>query len=150
MKILMMRHGIASFSSDDFHRPLTDEGIEGVRRSAEKLVQGGHIPEKIFASPLLRAQQTAEVVKQTLKLNRPIETLELIKPESDIKEFVSFLEAHSEEEGCLIITHQPFVGLVLNYLTGDEEFMDTADINCVTISSFSKGGGEQEWRIRSY
>ncbi|MFT5209619.1 MAG: phosphohistidine phosphatase SixA [Flavobacterium sp.] len=156
MKMLLMRHGIAEFSSDDFHRPLTYEGVEGVKVNAAKLKNSGHIPNKIFASPLIRAQQTAFIMAEKLGIEDKPESLDLISPESDVQEFVEFLAELSKnylagevqsDEIFLFISHQPFVGLFVHHLTCVEEFMDTADINCLSIKSFSKDGGELEWII---
>jgi len=156
MKMLLMRHGIADLSRDDFYRPLTHEGVEGVKANAEKLKATGNIPNRIFASPLVRAQQTAFIMAEELGLERKPESLGLISPESDVEEFVEFLtelsgnrsvDGDQSDELFLFVSHQPFVGLFVHYLAGVEEFMDAANINCLSIKSFSKDGGELEWKI---
>lgn len=156
MKMLLMRHGIADFSRDDFYRPLTYEGAEGVKDKAKKLKVTGNIPNRIFASPLVRAQQTAFIMAEELGLEHKPESLGLISPESDVEEFIEFLtelsrnrsvDAGQSDELFLFVSHQPFVGLFVHHLAGIEEFMDTADISYLNIKSFSKDGGELEWKI---
>jgi len=162
MNLLLMRHGIAEIGRDDFKRSLTEEGIKGVRQTANALIErlvtmSEGMPSKIIASPLLRSQQTAQIVIDELKLDFDFETLGIIRPESEIESFLAFLEdkeledkelEHKEDEGlCLYISHQPFVGLLMYHVASIEEFMDTADLNYVSIKTFSQGGGDLKWKI---
>ena len=61
-----MRHGKAcAYAENDFLRPLLPSGAEKVRQNAQKLA--AHIqPEILLVSPLLRAQQTAQLVREPL------------------------------------------------------------------------------------
>lgn len=69
-----MRHGqaksnVKAFCScwpEKFNNPLTKMGREKIKESAEKLVNKNI--DLIFASPLLRTQQTAEIVAKKLEL----------------------------------------------------------------------------------
>ncbi|MBL4681808.1 MAG: phosphohistidine phosphatase SixA [Pseudomonadales bacterium] len=152
MNLLLMRHGMAELGRDDFKRSLTEEGIKGVRQTANALIEqlvtmSEGMPSKIIASPLLRSQQTAQIVIDELKLDIDFETLGIIRPESDIESFLAFLE-HKEDEGlCLYVSHQPFVGLLMYHVARIEEFMDTADLNYVSIRTFSQDGGDLKWKI---
>ena len=72
-----MRHGIAverSKRSDadyhlDFQRPLTPEGRNSTRQAARGLVAFCAPPDLIATSPKLRALQTAEIVREELKVH---------------------------------------------------------------------------------
>ncbi|MFT7684774.1 MAG: phosphohistidine phosphatase [Candidatus Azotimanducaceae bacterium] len=156
MKILLMRHGIAAHGSDDFHRPLTEEGVAGVKSNAVLLASRGALPSKIIASPLIRAQQTAFVMAEVLGVSYTPESLDLLRPESDVEDFIEYLaqlsfgqssDKQKDDQLILFVSHQPFVGLFVHHLTKLEEFMDTADIDCLSIKSFSIDGGELEWKI---
>lgn len=75
-KYTAMRHGEAThlvekvmssgleFSS---RHHLTDKGREGVKVSVEKMISENNIPDIIYSSPIVRTQETAEIVKQVLK-----------------------------------------------------------------------------------
>ncbi|BCM90361.1 hypothetical protein IAD21_02213 [Abditibacteriota bacterium] len=70
-----MRHGIAverNEQSDadfylDWQRPLTPQGRDSTRAAARGLVAFCPPPDLIATSPLLRALQTAEIVREELK-----------------------------------------------------------------------------------
>jgi len=150
MRLLLMRHGSAALSTDDFHRPLTEEGVAGVKSNAKMLRSAQDIPTRIVASPLIRAQQTAFIMAEELGLSEKPESLDLICPESDVEAFIEYLAQTSSRapaEIILFVSHQPFVGIFMHHLTKVEAFMDTADINCLNITSFSKDGGELKWKI---
>lgn len=73
-KYYIMRHGqaksnvkrLCSCWPEKFHNPLTVVGKKTVKESAQKLLDKNI--NLIFASPLLRTQQTAEIVGKALKL----------------------------------------------------------------------------------
>jgi len=79
-KYYIMRHGqaksnvraICSCRPEKFKNPLTKKGKEVVKESAEKLKDKNI--DLIFASPLLRAQQTAEIVCKVLKIKNRIKS----------------------------------------------------------------------------
>jgi isoleucyl-tRNA synthetase len=73
---IAMRHGEAThliesvmssgleFSS---RHHLTDKGREDVKVSAEKMITENNIPDIIYTSPIVRTQESAEIVKQVVK-----------------------------------------------------------------------------------
>lgn len=79
-KYYIMRHGqaisnvknLCSCWPEKFHNPLTKLGREKVKESAEKLkntcANQGRSIDLIFVSPLLRTQQSAEIVGKILKV----------------------------------------------------------------------------------
>jgi len=80
-KYYMMRHGqalsnvkaVCSPWPEKFHNPLTKEGKEVVKNSvqnlSDKITKKGKKIDLIFASPLLRTQQTAKIAEKILKAN---------------------------------------------------------------------------------
>ncbi len=65
MKLYVMRHGPAEDSSAtgyDEDRALTTTGRDRVRSVIELLVREAELPGCVLASPLVRAQQTADIV----------------------------------------------------------------------------------------
>ena len=63
MKLWVLRHGQAEArAATDAQRPLTETGRQEALRMGEHLQ--GETLEVILASPYLRAQQTAELVRQ--------------------------------------------------------------------------------------
>ena len=83
-----MRHGqaisnvkeIVSCWPEKFKNPLTKLGKEMVKESAEKLKDKNI--DLIFASPLLRTQQTAEIVEKKLKIKTKVKTDKRLREQS--------------------------------------------------------------------
>ena len=69
-RLILIRHGKAApYAETDFSRPLLPSGREKVLSSAQMLLKQNIKPNLFLASPLLRAQQTAEIIAQTLQIS---------------------------------------------------------------------------------
>ena len=67
MKLFLLRHAHAQSGTNDKQRPLSHEGEETVRALAGFLSRHDRkLPETFRHSSLLRAQQTAEILAETL------------------------------------------------------------------------------------
>lgn len=80
MKIFLIRHGQTTGDVEDryggtYDDHLTEEGSKQAAKLGEKLVNLGI--EKIYASPLIRAQETAKILNS--KLDAPVVTIEDIR-----------------------------------------------------------------------
>lgn len=114
MKLFIARHGEASFDADsDFSRPLTDRGVVQTRALVEENLSTLNEVAQIWASPLLRAQQTAQVYRELLGLD--IQTQPFITPESSPKQVLRQL-SKSAADNLLIVSHQPLVGELVSLL----------------------------------
>ena len=74
--LYVTRHGLTEFNVQErvcgaTNLPLTETGLQQAREMAENALAFGDI-QRIIASPMLRAQQTAQAVSEALQL--PIET----------------------------------------------------------------------------
>lgn len=70
MKLWLLRHGEAeAHARSDAQRELTPHGRKEVKQSAGHLP--GHGVSKIVASPYVRAQQTAQIVREVLASHPP-------------------------------------------------------------------------------
>ena len=137
MLLLIIRHAIAetreahpvTTSDEDSLRPLTAKGrrrmaaaANGIRRLVPEL-------NLLAASPLVRAQQTAEIVA-TAYGSLPIETTSSLEPESAPASFLTWLRAQ-RGESIAVVGHEPHLGILVTWLlTGVEE----------SRVSFRKGG----------
>ena len=69
MKLYFIRHGKAGYNATtDEARPLTEAGIQQAKNNGLILKAMGVTPAKIYSSPRLRAQQTAEHIGQALNI----------------------------------------------------------------------------------
>ena len=109
--MIVMRHGEAEMTArSDAERRLTAEGrlqAESVGRSINQVVT----PEVIFASPYVRAQETAHIVAQTFGSTISIETLPIITPDSDVGRVARWCD--SLDSIALIVTHMPLIAYLL-------------------------------------
>lgn len=114
MKIWLLRHGEAEpRARTDAQRCLTEAGRNEVRRSAAHLA--GRPLQAILSSPYLRAQQTAELVREVLGFSGDVEVVPWATPESDVDEAMLYLARRSESD-LLLVTHQPLVGALGGWL----------------------------------
>ena len=113
MKLWILRHGEAEphGKRPDSERALTAHGREEVLRSAAHLI--GQPITAIYASPYLRAQQTAQLVREALEFEPEIRTVEWLTPDTDPDKVTEQLVSVSN---VLLVSHNPLVGNLLSYL----------------------------------
>ncbi|CAI8773743.1 phosphohistidine phosphatase SixA [Pseudomonas sp. MG-9] len=113
MKLWVLRHGEAEpyGSRPDSERELTEHGRKEALSSAARLM--GKPLTAIYASPYLRAQQTAQIVREALGFEPEIRTVEWLTPETDPDKVTDQLVSVSN---VLLVSHNPLVGNLLSYL----------------------------------
>jgi len=113
MKLWVLRHGeaVPYGSCPDSERELTEHGRQEALSSAAQLI--GQPLTAIYASPYLRAQQTAQIVREALGFEPEIRTVDWLKPESDPDKVTDQLVSVSN---VLLVSHNPLVGNLLSYL----------------------------------
>lgn len=109
-----MRHGEAQrFAPQDSQRMLTEHGCQEVLVAADRL--RGRRLEAILASPYVRARQTAELVARAIEFTGVVEIESWLTPDSDPMDALDRLHRRPEAE-LLVVTHQPFVGVLAGLL----------------------------------
>ncbi|AMB80445.1 phosphohistidine phosphatase SixA [Pseudomonas paraversuta] len=112
MKIWILRHGEAQpHARRDAERELTVKGREQVLHSAARLLD--QPLDSILASPYVRAQQTAELVRNALGFAPQLISVPWLTPDSDPRQALSQLP---DSGNVLLVTHQPFVGDLISLL----------------------------------
>jgi phosphohistidine phosphatase len=115
MELYFIRHGIAADRSQyprDEDRPLTDEGREKTRKVAKRLYDLNVRLDGILTSPLVRAQQTAEILKQE-SLSQQIEVFPPLAPGGEINTWVNWYDQwryNGEKTDLALVGHQPDLG----------------------------------------
>lgn len=117
MNIILMRHGEAiPFVLNDAERPLTAKG------KADTAIIGSHLRKSewslstIFCSTRSRAQQTAEVLMDSIRSEHQVKVLEGITPEDDWRHAMAVIERHMLE-GAIFVFHQPILTAIVGFLT---------------------------------
>ncbi|PHN21471.1 phosphohistidine phosphatase SixA [Pseudomonas sp. ICMP 460] len=115
MKLWILRHGEAQAQArTDAERNLTEQGRGEVLRSAAHLI--GQPISAILASPYVRAQQTAELVRDALGFEPPIKTVAWLTPEGNPLQVLAQLDTDSADDNVLLVSHQPLVGSLISFL----------------------------------
>ncbi|GAA3920559.1 phosphohistidine phosphatase SixA [Litoribacillus peritrichatus] len=114
MKLIIMRHGEASYGADsDSQRCLTDYGKKEVISTAKQLGSLVSAQTHVFYSPYLRTVQTADIVSKELSLAKTPE--KTLQAGTDFLEIAKWLES-IEDNDILIISHNPMVTQLTNAL----------------------------------
>ena len=121
--IYIMRHGIAEerggkSAPDDAQRKLTAEGREKTREIAKGLKRVGFAVDWIVTSPLVRAVETAELVRETLKLDASLDRCDALRPGLSAAELMKFLCKQPERKRVLLVGHEPDLGFLAASLLG--------------------------------
>lgn len=128
MKLWVLRHGQAeSHAPTDAQRNLTAHGREEVLGSAAQLI--GQPISAIIASPYVRAQQTAQLVREALGFEAEIRTVSWLTPEANPLQVLQQLDG---ADNLLLVSHQPLVGSLIGLLQHghlrDPQPMNTASL----------------------
>jgi phosphohistidine phosphatase len=131
MKLWVLRHGEAhTQAASDAVRELTPLGREQVLLSAARLAGQ---PLTLLASPYVRAQQTAERVREALGLDAVV-TVPWLTPDSDALKVIAGLSNY-QDGAVLLVSHQPLVGALISVLTRGNyrhpEPMGTGSLACL-------------------
>lgn len=122
MQLLVIRHGIAeeadefaATGKDDSRRPLTKSGKRKMKEVVAGLQEIVETVDVIGASPLLRAQQTAEIVAKAYG-GMSVDTVETLSPGSDPSDLVAWLRNHASAEVVAVVGHEPHLGMLVTWL----------------------------------
>lgn len=108
MRLWLLRHGQAEpQAASDAARELTAHGRQEVQQAAAQLL--GRPLTAIMASPYVRAQQTAELVRLELGFSGSVQTLSWLTPDSDPRDALKYLDERERAE-VLLVSHQPLIG----------------------------------------
>ncbi len=158
MQLLVIRHGIAeeaeTFAAtgvDDSRRPLTKAGKRKMKEGAAGLREIVETLDVIGASPLLRAQQTAEIVAKAYG-DLSVETVEALSPGSDPAGLIHWLGENASAEVVAIVGHEPHLGMLVTWLmSGTRDSRVAMSKGGAALVEFSlratAGSGTLEWLL---
>jgi phosphohistidine phosphatase len=119
--LYLVRHAVAFDRDpeqwpDDRLRPLTPDGIRKFQKAARGLRRAAGSVDRVLASPLTRARQTAEILSEAGGWPAAVECPELapgVAPAS----LVALLR--KQDAGAIaLVGHEPGLGILLAYLVG--------------------------------
>jgi phosphohistidine phosphatase len=120
MEILIVRHAIAGERDarqwpDDRGRPLTPEGVARFRKVARHLGRVVARVDTVWASPLARAWQTAEILQREAGWPAPQE-LAALEPDAQPAGVVRFLAGRRGPSRVALVGHEPGLSELLSLL----------------------------------
>lgn len=131
--VVLLRHGIAEERTEakaDEDRSLTPEGHARMKQVARGLERAFPKAQVIYASPLLRAVQTALWVSKGYRSRVKVNTTDSLIPGADPKEFIEFL-ASIKERRIIIVGHEPNLS---------DNLMDLIGVTATRQFELKKGG----------
>lgn len=153
MKLYLLRHATASeVAPSDAERPLTKEGKEEARIAGAALGRLEVLPDHIFSSPLLRAEQTARIVADELGLAGEAGTLAELTNGANTTALLRALHSCRDAGTLLLVGHMPSLAEHLAALIGAGHnaslTFGKGSIACIELPELRHGKGELRWLLR--
>lgn len=121
MELYFLRHAIAiepeEFKGSDVERPLSAEGRKKMIEEVQGMKALGISFDTLLSSPLLRARQTAELVKKHLPFAGEIQIEPLLIPGSNFEKLIEKL-TQRDEKSVMLVGHEPSLSLWIQALIG--------------------------------
>lgn len=153
-RLYLIRHGVAEERGeawpDDAKRPLTEAGMERLRKSARGLARLGVTLDVVLASPLVRTRQTAEIVAAAFDPRPPIVAAESLAPEGSYQAVLDDLEKQSRKSNIALVGHEPAIGEIAARLAGSKhawEFKKGAVCRVDLAALPPAGPGSLRWLL---
>ncbi len=119
MKLYCMRHGEAEpIPSGQKGRALTEKGVKEIEQMANYLSEQGVVIHHIMHSSKRRAQETAQILANTLQIQAVTECKSLLSPEADVDLLLEMIKTWHED--TLLVGHLPFLPKLVSALVVEE------------------------------
>ncbi|MBM3836142.1 MAG: phosphohistidine phosphatase SixA [Verrucomicrobia bacterium] len=108
MKLYFLRHATAvDEATTDAARELTNEGKQEARILGAALRKLGVKPDRILTSPLVRAEQTAQIVAKAMRFRKKVEIANALKNEAGSAALIRALKSCQLDERIFLAGHEP-------------------------------------------
>lgn len=120
MKLYFLRHTEALDGMDDGARPLSDDGRSDARKLGQFLKRTGIAFDGAYASPLVRARETAELVLEQTDGTKAVrlELVEAMTNRTSAAAFQSWLSQLPTARHVLLVGHEPTISERVRRLLG--------------------------------
>jgi len=149
MHLYILRHANADTeAATDSARTLSEKGEEQAREVAQFCRAHRIQPSVIFASPLIRAQQTAKPVAK--ELNVAVTTARWLACGAKPDVILAELAALGDVRAVMLVGHEPDLGNLIAHLLGaaaETIHVRKGSLTLVEVLQLRKGGGRLEFSI---
>jgi phosphohistidine phosphatase len=154
MQLYLLRHGIAEDAgprTPDARRELTDKGRSKLSAVLTLAHRAEIRPELILSSPLVRAVQTAQMAREALGVEAPVEQTALLVPEGSPQKVWEELRGLRNLDAVLLAGHEPLLSTLAAWLLGVPQLqihMSKAALVCIELKAIhGEPHGVLNWMI---
>jgi phosphohistidine phosphatase len=124
VQVFLIRHAEADPETTalaDPQRSLTEQGRQQARAIGDRLRWHDCTPTRIWASPLVRAIETAELIARVVESELAVEVVPALAPSDDPRAVVAALDRLAADAVVMLVGHGPSLARVGALLTGEPE-----------------------------
>lgn len=136
MKIYLVQHGEAKREEEDPERGLTEKGIEDLHKIGKFLQKMDIKLSKIYHSGKKRAEQTAEILKNYLKIEGDIGKIEGISPLDEPE--ILYEKIKDFDGDVMIVGHLPHLSKFSSMLISGDKNKNIINFKMGSILRLSK------------
>lgn len=152
MHLYVFRHGIAyensEWAGNDASRPLTDEGKKRTAQVIRALIKTKKLHvDAIWASPLVRADQTAQIAGEILSI--PVKIVQALECGASLQHLRKNFASMKLPQNLMTVGHEPDCGEIIGELCGDDHgnyALKKAGM-ALLDGDFKAGGMKLIWKI---
>lgn len=139
MKLYLMQHALAYPGAENPERPITPEGVEQTKATAEGIKKQGLQFDLIISSTKRRAQQTAALVAEGLRYPySDILSTEALLPDADIRAIKKVIAAEKAQQ-ILIVGHLPHLEkFAQDLLQGGQLVFSNCGLSCLELEESNR------------
>jgi phosphohistidine phosphatase len=151
MNLYLLRHAEAEEeAASDGKRQLTERGREQARVVGRFCARHDLYPERILTSPLTRAQQTAKILADELKIGDRVQVCSFATAGMTMAAALEGLKPFTEHPSVLLVGHEPdFSEFVAGLIGGEDECIRfrKASLAKVALPKLKPGVGRLEFLV---
>ena len=147
MRLYILRHGDAPYDYDTGERVLSARGEQETQQIVSRYAAELADTSLIVFSPTRRARETLAVATRTLNYSGQLVFDACLRSSSSVGAVEAYFNC-LEAENVMMVSHQPLVGSLLNYLTDSHSpgmMMGTSCLASLDLITFSRGCGQLNW-----
>jgi len=144
MKLYLVQHAKAASKEEDPQRPITEEGWADIQKVAAFIKPLNLSVDYLWHSGKQRAEQTAEVLAEAIKVDKTQTARDGLGPNDDVIKLRN--ELNSAERDIMIVGHLPFLSKLTSLLLADSESANMVAFRQGGIVCLSRSG-ESRWQI---
>ena len=148
MKVYLVRHGEAVSSQFHPQRPLSEQGFADIQKVASFIKPLEISVEHIRHSGKLRAEQTAEILAESVSVKKDCSAHKNLMPNDDVTIIADELEAYDTD--LMIVGHLPFMAYLTSLLVAGKETPNVAAFAAGAIACLNRrtpGQWQIEWIV---